>query len=150
MNDDLKIKIEAENKMKTRIRMAKDHLAGLYKESEILNNEMYEIKDKIQIARFAEKGIHMTHGKFFWRNGDLITMLGLIKCANSIDRSITREEYEAFIKVNYSFDIDAPLSAHFKKTIDDVWNKINTQFKIGDVLESWSPERIVVKDFRLK
>ena len=80
----------------------------------------------------------------------MLNSLGLLRAACALDRRITREEYEAFIKVNYSLDIDAPLPDHFIKTIDNIWNSFNTKFKNSNFLESWSPSEIVVRELSLK
>ena len=80
----------------------------------------------------------------------MLNSLGLLRAACALDRRITREEYEAFIKVNYSLDIDAAIPKHYLKKIDEIWNSFNTEFKNSNFIEIWSPSEIVVRDLSLK
>jgi hypothetical protein len=142
--------IQEKTEIDSRIQVIELDIQGLYQSRKKIIESVQEIDDKIRIATFARKGIRMAHDKFFSRQGDMLNSLGLLRAATVLDRRITREEYEAFIKVNYSLDIDASLPDHFLKTIHKIWKSFNTEFKNSNFLESWSPSEIVVRDLSLK
>jgi hypothetical protein len=81
------------------------------------------------------------------RRGDVLNLIGLLRCAALYNYSITFEQWTYLVNRNYMIT-EIHRIPGLEQEIQDVWNNAKDTFAELKLLKSWSPSIISIRDPR--